>query len=141
VNGLTFIQWNANFTVGVEAVDLEHRGLINAINALEEAVEGNYESSRALPLVARVAKESQSHFASEEAAMVEAGYPGATLHALKHQHMMDQILAFIARYGRDTSSLNQYTLNLLRDTLTLHIGNEDASFGRWMRERSGSTAA
>jgi hemerythrin len=141
VNVLTLIQWAADLVIGIETVDREHRSLIDAINRVQTAVDDAYDSNIVLPLVVRTAKEAQSHFASEETAMVRAGYPGATLHALKHQHMMDQILAFISRYARDTSTLNQHWLNFFRDTMTNHIQNEDAIFGRWMLEHASDKFA
>ena len=131
---LAFIEWSDDLAIGVEVVDNEHRELINAINDLEADVVDGQDRRHTIQLVARVARESRSHFASEETVMVSARYPGAALHAMKHQHMADQIDAFLGRYSRDTSSLNSHVLGFLRDSLALHIKSEDAIFGRWIRE-------
>ena len=133
---LAFIEWSDDLAIGVEVVDKEHRELINAINDLEADVVGGQDRRRTIQLVARVARESRSHFASEETAMASAKYPGAALHALKHQRMADQIDAFLGRYSRDTSSLNCHVVGFLRDSLAHHIKSEDAIFGRWIREHS-----
>ena len=123
-------------SIGVEVVDKEHRDLVDAINDLQVAVDDGQDRRRTIELVARVARESRSHFASEETEMSNARYPGAALHAVKHQRMADQIDAFLGRYSRDTSSLNNHVLSFLRDTLALHITSEDAIFGRWIREHN-----
>jgi hemerythrin len=133
---LAFIEWSEGLEIGVDAMDSEHRALVDAINQLEASLHSGEERSRTIQMVARVARESKAHFASEEAAMANAGFPGAALHALKHQHMAAQILAFLTRYSRDTSALNEHMLKFLSDSLTHHIRNEDALFGRWAQERA-----
>ena len=132
---MAYMDWSEELAIGVAAVDTEHRELIDAINDLEAAVVADGDRGRTIQLVARVAREARSHFASEETTMAAARYPGAALHALKHQRMADQIQAFLGRYSRDTSALNGHVLNFLRDSLALHVTSEDANFGRWMQER------
>ena len=133
---MAFIEWSEGLQIGVDAMDTEHRALVDAINQLEASLHAAEERSRTIQLVARVARESLAHFASEEAAMANARYPGAALHALKHQHMAAQILSFLTRYSRDTSALNGHMLKFLSDSLAHHIRNEDAILGRWAQERA-----
>ncbi len=133
---MAFIEWSEGLEIGIDAIDNEHRKLVDAINQLKAGLDANEERSRIIQLVARVARESQAHFASEEAAMVKMKYPGEVLHILKHQHMAAQIHSFLERYSRDTSALNGHMLNFLRDSLAHHIRNEDAIFGRWAQERA-----
>lgn len=132
---MTLLDWSDELEIGVEAVDKEHRELIDAINELQVAVEAGEERERTLQLVARVARDAQAHFASEEALMTTAKYPGTMLHKMKHEHMIEQIRAFLARYSRNDSALNRHVLNFLRDSAVIHIRNEDANFGLWMQER------
>ena len=133
---MAFIEWSEGLEIGVDAMDTEHRALVDSINQLEASLDSGEERSRTIQMVARVAREAKAHFASEEAAMANAKYPGAALHALKHQHMAAQILSFLTRYSRDTSALNGHMLKFLSDSLAHHIRNEDAIFGRWAQERA-----
>ena len=136
---MAFIEWSIDLEVGIGAVDLEHRALVEAVNELQAAVESGEPRNQLITLVARVAREARAHFISEESAMIGAGYPGVVLHSLKHQHIAGQIDVFLARYSRDTSSLNVHLLNFVRDTIVLHIQKEDSNFGRWMLERDSQS--
>src|SRR5579862_9194739 len=94
---LAFIDWSDGLEVGIEAIDCEHRVLIEAVNELQAGLEAGEPTSQLIMRVARVAREGRAHFISEEAAMEAAGYPGAPLHALKHQYIASQIDAFLIR--------------------------------------------
>ena len=62
---MAYMDWTDGLAIGVEAVDNEHRELIDAINDLEAAVVADGDRGRTIQLIARVAREARSHFASE----------------------------------------------------------------------------
>ncbi len=92
---MSLIKWKEEFSVGVAAVDLEHRELIELINRLdadmmEYATKGNV--LRALgDIYARIS----AHFALEEKIMRDAGYEGYATHKQDHELLLDALLEII----------------------------------------------
>ncbi len=125
--------WSKEYSVGVASIDDEHRGLFDAINEIHAAVKSNKERSEIGLLLGKVADGTRSHFASEEAMMIAAKYNGAALHTIKHQHLLEQVDAFIARFNRGFN-LNEHSLTFLRDWFIPHIVEADANFGLWFAE-------
>jgi hemerythrin-like metal-binding protein len=87
------IVWSDKFVIGIEKLDEQHRGLIDALNRLEEAIRTGEDpavASQTLDLIESCASE---HFAYEEACMDAARCPAAETNRLCHE-------AFIRAFGR-----------------------------------------
>lgn len=120
--------------IGIAVFDKQHEEIVTAINTLQQAVEAGKDRSVTAPLLSKLAALTIAHFQSEEAMMAASKYPGLMLHALKHQRLLDQLTAFQARHGRDSSPMNKHSLNFLRDWVSTHIRSDDLNFGLWQNE-------
>jgi hemerythrin len=65
--------------------------------------------------------------------MTTAKYAGTALHTIKHQHLLEQLDAFIARFNRGFD-LTEHSLIFLRDWFIPHILEADLNFGLWYSE-------
>jgi hemerythrin-like metal-binding protein len=125
--------WDEKISVGISVIDTEHQDLFDAINDLHLAVLGHEDREAIRSLLTRVVDGTRAHFASEEALMEIVKYNGRALHALKHQHLMEQIDAFAARFNRGVE-LNEHSLIFIRDWFIPHIMESDTNFGLWYSE-------
>ena len=132
--------WSDKYSVGVASIDNEHHELFDAINDVQAAVKNNEERGKIGSLLNTVAEGTRAHFASEEAMMAASKYNGMALHALKHQHLLEQADAFIARFNRGFD-LNKHSLIFLRDWFIPHILETDLNFGLWYVEHSKHSQA
>ncbi len=130
---MAMVTWSENLSVGVGALDQEHRELCAIINDLEATVTKDEERGKVGLLLFKLADLARSHFADEETAMTASRYPGLVLHALKHQFLIEQIDALIVRLDRDGYTLNEHSLKFLRDWFETHIQKDDLNFGTWFR--------
>jgi hemerythrin len=131
---VALLEWSPAFGVCVGAIDKDHRAVMAAINALQVAVEGGGDLNVTGPLLMKLDNDTRAHFRAEESLMATTRYPGAALHAMKHQHLLDQLDAFLARYRRNDAPLNAHSLSFLRDWVSTHIQSDDRNFGLWLNE-------
>jgi hemerythrin-like metal-binding protein len=129
--------WNGKLSVGVGAIDKEHRALFDSVNTMQSALDGHEDRSTITILLHNLDEDTRAHFKSEEAMMTDNGYPGTTLHAMKHQHLLDQLKAFLMRFDRG-AEINEHSLNFLRDWLVSHVQEVDKYFGLWLNEHGKS---
>jgi hemerythrin-like metal-binding protein len=129
------ITWCDKYAVGVEGIDDDHKELFAAVNALESAMARNVVAPETAALLQNLVDATQKHFASEEAAMREAKYPGLALHVANHQRLLEKVKAFASRHSQSDIQINQHALNFLRDWLVYHIENDDQRLGAWMKDR------
>ena len=128
------LNWSGELSVGVESMDREHRELALAINELHEAVVIDNQQGLTGPLLRKVVEGTRAHFSSEESLMAANQYPGLALHVFKHQYLLEQLEALLARFNRGGFKLNEHTVIFLRDWFKTHIQKEDAQFAVWLNE-------
>ncbi len=78
------LEWANSFDVGIDAIDRQHRELIDLLNAFADAAFGN-DASKCQGIAARFFKVLASHFELEERCLFKAGYPRAKEHADEHR--------------------------------------------------------
>jgi len=87
---MALLQWKERYSVGVEAVDHEHRELIDLINRLhEESARGGKDAIEAF--LGDLFKGISAHFALEERFMRERKYQDIDAHKNDHEKLLDEI--------------------------------------------------
>ena len=89
---MSLIKWKDEFGVGVAAVDLEHRELIELINALDDDMQEYATQTTVMETLGEIYARISAHFALEERIMREAGYDGFVAHKQDHELLLDELL-------------------------------------------------
>ena len=92
---MSLIKWKDEFSVGVAAVDLEHRELIELINALDADMQEYATQTTVMETLGEIYARISAHFALEEKIMREAGYDGFVTHKQDHELLLDELLDVI----------------------------------------------
>jgi hemerythrin len=122
-------EWSEAMSVGVQALDSDHKCLVRIINLLDE-VHDSKEASRTIETVLdTLMLYGRFHFAREEKVMATCEFPGTSFHMAEHQGFARYISTLRERYGRKAdaemaSELLQYLTGWLRH----HILIQDMAF-------------
>jgi hemerythrin len=116
---MALLQWKAQYSVGIEAVDHEHRELIDLINRLHDELAAKGTAASVETFLGDVYKAISAHFALEERFMREHGYDQLALHKGDHERLLDEIRIIMDEF------LDQE--DLARDGLSARL---DAWFSR-----------
>jgi hemerythrin len=107
---MSLIQWKNEFSVGVAAVDLEHRELIQLINRLDADMQEYATKKMVLQTLGEIYARISAHFALEEKIMRDAGYDDYSTHKQDHESLLDELVGIIdsvddaGRYDRTALS-------------------------------------
>ena len=108
---MSLIEWKDSFSVGVAAVDLEHRELIELINDLHERIGEAADTDMTLAMLGEIYAQISAHFALEEKYMRESEYPQFPQHKEDHEELLDELRDIMDRVedlGRyDADELSQ----------------------------------
>lgn len=130
--GQDFPDWQANLTVGVAAMDEEHRELFKLIRRYREAVSQGRGAEAAGKVFDTLIEYTARHFRHEEALMAKAGYPDLEAHRDLHKKLTAQVLAL----HRDKHALSTDSLGAFLDTwLRTHIMKMDREAAACMKEQ------
>ena len=88
---MSLVEWKNEYSLGVPAIDHEHRELIDLINALYESVSATATDKSALDFLGELYARITAHFALEEKLMREARYDEYPDHKADHERLLDDI--------------------------------------------------
>ncbi len=88
---MALLQWKDQYSVGIEAVDHEHRALIDLINRLFDKVAQNEDKDTVDAFFGDLYRGISAHFALEERFMCERGYDQLPQHKSDHELLLDEI--------------------------------------------------
>ncbi|MBI5897902.1 MAG: guanylate cyclase [Rhodocyclales bacterium] len=131
--------WSEDYSSGVADIDSHHRALLSQLNALATAVrEGR--SSDAMPILTRIARETEAQFNAEMVQMQDSRYRFQADH--DHQHR--RFLRNLARLSDEILSETENAIYLsfrikllLMDWTINHSVKTDRHLGHHLKSRSG----
>ena len=120
------LHWENRYSVGVEAVDHEHRELVDLINRLYEEARSKGSKVAVLGFFGDLFKSISAHFALEERIMRERGYDQLLQHKDDHERLLDEIRDIMEDY-EVTDLLDEQLLSQRLDAwFSRHFETHDA---------------
>lgn len=85
--------WRADYALGLDFMDVDHREAIGQINAIAKASRAG--SPDLIRHLAVFTEHCEAHFAREEAAMLDAGFPAYDCHKGEHERVLGNLRAWL----------------------------------------------
>jgi len=134
------IEWSDTFAVGIAEIDRQHRALIDQFNELMGAMQASKGKLAIEKMLAFLGDYVVMHFQTEEALMLQHGYPGYEGHRTQHRGFVKTLEGLKAEFERTgpTSMLAIAVNAKVGGWLVRHVLNADQELGRFLRERKAS---
>jgi hemerythrin len=120
------LHWEKRYSVGVDAVDHEHRELVDLINRLYEEASARGSKVAVLGFFGDLFKVISAHFALEERLMRERGYDNLVQHKNDHERLLDEIRDIMEDYEVTDLFDNQLLAQRLDAWFSRHFETHDA---------------
>ncbi|MBI4273911.1 MAG: hemerythrin family protein [Rhizobiales bacterium] len=88
---MALLQWKDQYSIGIDAIDHEHKELIELINRLHDEVVAKGTASSIGAFFGDLFKGISAHFALEERFMRERHYDQLPQHKADHERLLDEI--------------------------------------------------
>jgi len=129
---MSFFEWSEAMSVGVPALDSDHKALIDLINSLHEDLQFDEPRSRLDSVFEQLSMYVDYHFAREESVMEACGFPATDAHQDGHRQLAQDMRYFRDRHIRGgESQIGQELLNFLKDWLNRHILMQDMRYKKY----------
>lgn len=133
---MPFMVWNSSLSVGVEALDEDHKKLLGMVNNLHDAVQSGRGREALGKILAGLIDYTVLHFAREEKYLQENGYAEAPAHKREHADLTRQLLDVQAKYKAGASpSLSLEAMSFLNNWLVNHIQGSDQKYAAHLSPR------
>ncbi len=120
------IEWKSHYSVGVDAVDHEHRELIDLINEVHERLVAGAAKPDISAFLGEIFRGISAHFALEEKFMRDHRYDQLNEHKLAHEQLLEDIRDIMDGYEADPEGNSRQLSQRLDDWFTLHFKTHDA---------------
>lgn len=132
---MPFIEWNDEFSVGVCAIDVEHKSLVVLLNHLYEAIEIGHDKEIIEKALDALIKETTAHFEHEEYLLKKTGYPDEVIHKLVHEQLIRHLCDLRKNYRDGKTNLTVKMVAAITANIIGHIEKSDKKFGQFLKER------
>ena len=92
---MSLIAWRDEFSLGIEAVDHEHREMIDLINELDRSMQDDASQDSVVEALGEIYAHIAAHFALEEKMMRAWHYAEYPSHKQDHETLLDVLLELI----------------------------------------------
>lgn len=140
---MTGIRWSNAMSVGVEALDRDHRVLIDLIRRIASAG-GECDDLRLVfaEVLAELVAYTTYHFSREEHVMAACGYPDLESHRDEHNALTREVEDLQRRFGEAEAGLGRdELLRFLTGWLNHHILLQDKAYQVYVEDDPAATAA
>jgi len=133
---MALMSWSSKYSVGVEALDNQHKALMKVLNEFHAASMRGKASEVAGPLLRQMVSIASEHFAAEERLMESTRFAGLAAHRAGHQALTAKIGEFVARHEKGDAAIYTELLHFMRDWLYSHMQTEDSKYAPWLAVHS-----
>jgi hemerythrin len=135
-NYSSMMEWDDDFSIGIEAIDDQHKTLLQMANDLITSVL-YHDKSQGLYLqiiIRKLIVFVRHHLYTEEMLMKTTGYPSFSEHLEKHEEFLNNILN-LNKIKTGAYNEPEKLAGLLHDWTLSHIATMDNQFGKFFVQR------
>lgn len=126
---MPLMTWNDRLSVGVAALDADHKKLVDMMNELYDSIQAGKGKDAVGKTLDGLISYASVHFAREEKFFAQTSYPSATAHKKEHADLTQQVLDVQKKYKAGASSvLSLEVMNFLKNWLLNHIQGSDKKY-------------
>ena len=123
---MNLLQWKPEYSVGDDAIDEEHRHLIDLINETYSKLESNADAIQVDECLGDIFSAISLHFALEERMMQRRKYIGFEEHKEDHEKLLDEIRKLMDEFIDAPNSGREQLNQCLSDWFAIHFSTFDA---------------
>ena len=126
---MALMTWTDKLSVGVAAIDDDHKKLVGMVNELYDAMQAGHGKDSLGHILDGLVQYTRFHFAREERFFAQTSYPDAIAHKHEHDALTRQVLGVQQKYESGlTTTLSLDVLHFLKEWLIKHIQGSDQKY-------------
>ncbi len=122
--------WAEKYSVGLPAIDSQHKQLIGFINALHAAMGSGKGKDVLAPILENLIRYTRTHFAFEEEMLRQRGYPQLPAHSRIHKELTQEVVDLQGKFASGKLALSMDVMEFLKRWLGDHILGHDLAYAK-----------
>jgi hemerythrin len=121
------LDWRPEFTLGIPALDREHRAMIDLIDRCYAELGAEPDPAAIERTLGEIHAAIAAHFALEERIMATAGFAGRAAHKDDHEELLEGIRALMDSFAADPAAGQRELERSLSEWFARHFRTYDAA--------------
>ena len=126
--------WDDKYLTGIEIIDLQHKSFVEVLNRVYDILQGERNPEALKAALKGVVTYAHEHFDTEEAIMLNNGFPGYTDHKAVHQAFREIANDLAIKIEQKDFKMDFALLDYLEDWLENHLQTEDRKYTIYFKE-------
>jgi len=135
------IEWNDSLEMGIEAMDEQHKRLVEIYNELHAAMMQGKGHKQMREILSQLVDYTELHFSSEEEYMRSVGYADFDRHVAEHRQLLEKVRVFQRKLDLDQERITKPVLKFLDFWLQSHIKGKDMEYAEAARAQAADAPA
>ncbi len=131
---MTSVEWNDNYSVNIEEIDMQHREFIKLINELLKSVANGTSKEIISSIFKDLTVYAAIHFETEEDYFEKFNYPESSFHKQQHKDIAEKIEEFKKRNEEGREILDSEIVYFLISWFISHVMLIDKRFTKYLKE-------
>jgi hemerythrin len=125
-----FMTWTPEMSVGVGALDDDHKVLIGIINELHDGIVAGHKKEILASVLDHLVEYTKFHFAKEEELLEKCNFQATQNHKMEHASFVSRMTNLQERLKTaPVAMLDLELMSFLRNWLVTHIQGSDRKYG------------
>lgn len=129
-----FFKWIPEYSLNINAIDAQHRELVDILNRLFLAVADHEGDKVIVGILDALTEYTRTHFSLEERLMEAAEYPDLEAHRLEHKNLIDHLERLRKKHFVEEKPIYFEMLGFLKAWLKDHIQGVDRKYSIALRQ-------
>lgn len=129
-------KWNDSYSVGIDAIDDQHRKWLSLINDLHSALKDGTGKVAVNGILAGIVDYTVTHFTYEQKELVRCGYPDYQRHLQIHEAFTANIRKIQQDAGTNSVGISLKVMETVREWLINHINKEDKLYAPYLKQKA-----
>ena len=127
--------WSDSYSVKVATIDIQHKGLVDLINQLHQAMATGKGKEALGKTLSSLVKYMHAHFKAEEGILQSHQYPDLGNHQAEHARFIKTITEFEDKFKKGDIVLTIEVMEFLKDWLAKHIMRIDKNYSSFLNAK------
>jgi len=134
---MKIVEWESKYETGIEAIDIQHKQLVDLTNELFSACMAEDErlSDIFKDTMSRMVEYVQHHFSTELKFMRKINYPDYHNHKTMHDTLIQDILSAAKDSKEDKKFVPNHFVRTLKDWVFSHIAVYDKDYALYVKDQ------
>lgn len=133
IKSMELIKWTNEYSVGVEEIDNQHKGLIILINELFTLMSEGKAKSKLNEIFDHLTNYTKIHFKTEEIMLYKFAYKDLDSHKQEHKNFIEKLKDFKKEFETGKVTISIEILNFLKNWLINHICISDKNYSSYIK--------